>query len=204
VRLQSQVLITQYPDKTISKIESLITNQRLIKIVKEEQFLVEDTRLAIEKAYIASAVPTIIILSAKEFSPIIQNRLLKVIEEPPKGVDFILITRSKSTILPTIRSRIPIEVIKDSLEVLDFELDIPNLNLQLVYDFIQKQKRLKGSDAKIIVEKISSEAIKSGRYNLDYNTLNLFSSAYRVLDVGSSAQFVLMTLLIKLLAKKIR
>jgi DNA polymerase-3 subunit delta' len=198
------VLITQYPDKTISKIESLITNQRLIKIVKEEQFLVEDTRLAIEKAYIASAVPTIIILSAKEFSPIIQNRLLKVIEEPPKGVDFILITRSKSTILPTIRSRIPIEVIKDSLEVLDFELDIPNLNLQLVYDFIQKQKRLKGSDAKIIVEKISSEAIKSGRYNLDYNTLNLFSSAYRVLDVGSSAQFVLMTLLIKLLAKKIR
>lgn len=204
MRLQSQVLITQYPDKTISKIESLITNQRLIKIVKEEQFLVEDTRLAIEKAYIASAVPTIIILSAKEFSPIIQNRLLKVIEEPPKGVDFILITRSKSTILPTIRSRIPIEVIKDSLEVLDFELDIPNLNLQLVYDFIQKQKRLKGSDAKIIVEKISSEAIKSGRYNLDYNTLNLFSSAYRVLDVGSSAQFVLMTLLIKLLAKKIR
>jgi len=203
LRLNSKVIITNYPEDTISNIESLITNQRLIKIVKDENFLVEDVRLAIEKAYIASSVPTIIILSAKEFSPIIQNRLLKVIEEPPKGVEFILITRSKSTILPTIRSRLPIEVLKEHIEIEKLELNIKELNLALVYAFVQKHKRVSGAEAKILVEKISIDAMKSGRYNIDTNTLNLFSDSYKVLNVGSSPQFVLMTLLLKLLSKKV-
>ena len=203
MRLNSKVIITNYPEDTISNIESLITNQRLIKIVKDENFLVEDVRLAIEKAYIASSVPTIIILSAKEFSPIIQNRLLKVIEEPPKGVEFILITRSKSTILPTIRSRLPIEVLKEHIEIEKLELNIKELNLALVYTFVQKHKRVSGAEAKILVEKISIDAMKSGRYNIDTNTLNLFSDSYKVLNVGSSPQFVLMTLLLKLLSKKV-
>jgi len=204
VILNSKVIITSYREETISKIETFITNQRLIKIVKDENFLVEDVRLAIEKAYVASSVPTIIILSAKEFSPIIQNRLLKVIEEPPKGVEFILITHSKSTILPTIRSRLPIEVLKENIEVQEFELNMRELNLKLVYDFIKKHKRLSGQEAKVLVEKISLEAIKSDRYNLDRETLNLFSNSYKVLNIGSSTQFVLMTLLIKLLAQKIK
>jgi DNA polymerase-3 subunit delta' len=203
LRLNSKVIITNYPEDTISNIESLITNQRLIKIVKDENFLVEDVRLAIEKAYIASSVPTIIILSAKEFSPIIQNRLLKVIEEPPKGVEFILITRSKSTILPTIRSRLPIEVLKEHIEIEELELNIKELNLALIYAFVQKYKRVSGAEAKILVEKISIDAMKSGRYNIDTNTLNLFSDSYKVLNVGSSPQFVLMTLLLKLLSKKV-
>ena len=203
MRLQSQVIITSYPDNTISKLESLVSNERLIKIVKEDNFLVEDVRLAIEKAYIASSVPTIIILSAKEFPPIIQNRLLKVIEEPPKGVIFILITRSKSTILPTISSRIPIEVLKESIESEIFELNMGELTLDSIYKFIQKYKRVSGQDAKLLIEKISIDAIKSQKYNLDYKTLTLFSNAYRVLDVGSSPQFVLMTLLVSLLSKKI-
>ena len=202
MRLNSKVIITSYPENTISNIESLITNQRLVKIIKDENFLVEDVRLAIEKAYIASSVPTIIILSAKEFSPIIQNRLLKVIEEPPKGVEFILITRSKSTILPTIRSRLPIEVLKEHIEIEEFELNIKELNLASVYAFVQKHKRVSGAEAKVLVEKISIEAMKSGKYNIDTNTLNLFSDSYKVLNVGSSPQFVLMTLLLKLLAHK--
>lgn len=204
MRLISQVIITQYPEDTILELERLTTKERVIKIVKEDNFLVEDVKLAIEKAYIASSVTTIIILSAKEFSAIIQNRLLKVIEEPPEGVIFILIARSKSTILPTIRSRIPIEVLKESVEKELCELDMKRLNLVIVYEFVKKHKRVSGRDAQILVERICIEAIKSNSFNLDYNTLELFDKAYRVLNVGSSTQFVLMTLLIKLLAKKIR
>lgn len=204
MRLISQVIITQHPEDIILKLERLTTKERVIKIVKEDNFLVEDVKLAIEKAYIASSVTTIIILSAKEFSIIIQNRLLKVIEEPPEGVIFILIARSKSTILPTIRSRIPIEVLKESVEEELCELDMKRLNLGIVYEFVKKHKRVSGRDAQILVERIFIEAIKSNSFNLDYNTLELFDKAYRVLNVGSSTQFVLMTLLIKLLAKKIR
>ena len=206
MRLISQVIITQHPNDTILELEKLITQERVIKIVKEdsENFSVEDVKLAIEKAYITSSAPTIIILSAKEFSTIVQNKLLKVIEEPPKGVIFILIARSKSTILPTIRSRIPIEVIKESDRDELFELDMKRLNLTQVYNFVKKYKRVSGRDGQMLIEKISIEAIKSDSFNLDYQTLELFNKAYRVLNIGSSTQFVLMTLLTKLLAKKIR
>ncbi|MBL0721486.1 MAG: DNA polymerase III subunit delta', partial [Sulfurovum sp.] len=178
MRLISQVIITQYPEETILRLESLTTNKRVFKIVKDEKFLVEDVKLVIEKAYISSSVPTIIILSAKEFSAIIQNRLLKVIEEPPKGVEFILITRSKSTILPTIRSRIPIEVLKESVEKELCELDMKRLNLVIVYEFVKKHKRVSGRDAQILVERIHIEAIKSNSFNLDYNTLELFAKSF--------------------------
>jgi DNA polymerase-3 subunit delta' len=44
--------------------------------------------------------------------------------------------------------------------------------------------------------------MQSGRYDLDEKTLQLFSNAFIALDVGSPPQFVLITLLLKLLAKK--
>ena len=52
----------------------------------------------------ASEEITVIILAAQTFSPLVQNKLLKVIEEPPKNKEFILITESKSTVLNTIKS----------------------------------------------------------------------------------------------------
>ena len=55
---------------------------------------------------------------------------------------------------------------------------------------------------KQLVERISEEAIRSGNYDLDEKTLTLFSNAFLALDVGSPPQFVLTTLLLKLLARK--
>ncbi len=202
MRLYSQVIISSQIDETVAKLEALRTNEQIIKIIKEERFLVEDTKLAIEKAYMASKVTTVIILGAKEFPPIIQNRLLKVIEEPPSGVEFILITPSKATILPTIRSRMPITILKESKEREECELDMRQLDLASVYDFIQKNKRIDMAQAKTLVEQISLGAINSNSFTLDQKTLQLFANAYKALDVGSSAQFVLTTLLIKLLAKR--
>ena len=111
MRLTSQVIISSDIDDTVSKLEALKQNERFVKIIKEDTFLVEDAKLAIEKAYMASEETTIILLGAKTFSPVVQNKLLKVIEEPPPKKEFILITPSKATILDTIRSRLPIMVL---------------------------------------------------------------------------------------------
>ena len=46
--------------------------------------------------------------------------------------------------------------------------------------------------------------VQLGMYDLDEKTLTLFSNAYKALDVGSPAQFVLNTVLLKLLARKKR
>ncbi|MGC9350831.1 MAG: DNA polymerase III subunit delta' [Sulfurovum sp.] len=204
LELTSQVLITSQIDETIKALEAVQSDERIVKIVKEDNFLVEDAALAIEKAYLASEETTVIILAAKLFSPVVQNKLLKVIEEPPPNKEFILITPSKATILATIRSRLPIHVLHDTVRHEETGLDISQLSLETVYPFVQEHKRTSANEMKKIVEGISTEAMHSEKFNLDEKTLNLFSHAFVALDMGSPPSFVLNTLLLKLLAKKKR
>ena len=205
MRLISQVLITNDMDGAIAALESSVTTERIVKIREgEKAFSVEDAKLAIEKAYMASEETTVIILTAKVFTPLVQNKLLKVIEEPPSNKEFILITPSKATILATIRSRLPVIVLNEEKKEALLGLDLSGLTLATVYEFIQLHKRTDAKIMKRLVETISKEAIRSGRYDLDEKTLALFSNAFIALDVGSSPQFVLTTLLLKLLARKKR
>jgi len=204
MRLVSQVIISSNIDDTVIKLEALQQNERFVKIIREDNFLVEDAKLAIEKSYMASEETTVIILAAKTFSPIVQNKLLKVIEEPPAKKEFILITPSKATILDTIRSRLPIVVLSENKEEEKLELDLGQLSLATVYAFVQIHKRTDAKTMKGLVERISKEAISSQGYHLDEKTLTLFSNTFIALDVGSPPQFVLNTLLLKLLARKKR
>ncbi len=204
MRLVSQVIISSDIDDTVIQLEGLRQKERFVKIIKEETFLVEDAKLAIEKAYMASEETTVIIIAAKTFSPVVQNKLLKVIEEPPPKKEFILITPNKATILDTIRSRLPIMVLSQDKEEEHLELDLVQLSLSTVYDFVQTHKRTDAKAMKELVERISKASIYSQAYNLDEKTLTLFSNAFIALDVGSPPQFVLNTLLLKLLARKKR
>jgi len=204
MRLISQVIITSDIEGTIAKLEVSKTTERFVKIVKEDTFLVEDAKLAIEKAYMASEETTVIILAAKTFSPIVQNKLLKVIEEPPPKKEFIILTPSKATILDTIRSRLPIMILGEEREEEVLGLELGQLSLATVYEFIQTHKRTDAKAMKLLVERISKEAIRSQSYDLDEKTLTLFSNAFIALDVGSPPAFVLNTLLLKLLARKKR
>jgi len=208
MRLHSQVLISSDIEGTIASLRALRQKERFVEIVKldpkDDAFKVEDAKLAIEKAYMASEETTVIILAAKSFSPIVQNKLLKVIEEPPPKKEFILITPSKATILATIRSRLPVTVLSEEIEEEALGLDVAQLSLGSVYAFVQEHKRTDAKVMKRIIERISKEAIYSGRFDLDEKTLTLFANAFVALDVGSPPQFVLNTLLLKLLARKKR
>jgi|GEM_PF-215074 len=233
MRLANQVIITSRFSHTIETLIALRTDERIVAIVtpqlleeesestepfsfckgdichiivtEKRNFRLEDAKLAIEKAYMASEVETVIILAAKEFSIEVQNKLLKVIEEPPPRVNFTLLVSSKAALLPTIRSRLPVVVLREKQEREVFELDVVHLDLASVYAFVQKHKRLVDkADAKSLVEKISLEAMESQRFDLDEKTLQLFHNAFKALDAGSPPQFVFTTLLLKLLARRKR
>jgi len=230
MRLVSQVIITAQIDATILALEELRKHETIIEIIspsiaekmnaghenephayyvhrmatEKETFAVVDAKLAIEKAYMASEEITIIILAAKTFSPLVQNKLLKVIEEPPKNKEFIILCESRSTILDTIKSRLPISVLSEMKDKKELGLDLSLLSLENVYEFIQTHKRTDAKAMKLLIEEISKEAMRSERYDLDDKTLTLFSNTFIALDVGSPPQFVLNTLLLKLLARKKR
>ena len=208
--LSTGIFITHQPDNFLKELESQ-RKRELFTIIRSvdskdnpKEFLVEHAQEAISKAYIASEVLNYIILIAPKFSDVSQNRLLKIIEEPPKNKVFIIITESKSALLETIQSRLPVTVLNDATTQENFSLDLTNLNLAKVYEFIQENSRISAVECKVLVEKISLNAMKSGKYNLDESTLKVFSDCIKALDVGSPTSFVLNTLLLKLLAKKKR
>ena len=208
--LASGIIITHQPDEVLSNLEAQRGEERFTVIRSEDEkgnpkeFLVEHAQLAITKAYVASENLNYIILIAPKFSEIAQNRLLKILEEPPPNKAFILITQSKSALLDTIQSRMPVTVLNDALSEESFSLDVANLNLAKVYEFVQEHSRISASECRVVVEQIAVAAMKSEKYNLDEETLNLFSNAIKALDVGSPTTFVLTTLLLKLLSKKRR
>ena len=210
MRLASGVIITHQAENVLCELEALRTTE-IFTIIRSQdnkeqpkEFLVEHAQEAIAKAYIASEELNYIILMAPRFSEIAQNRLLKLLEEPPKNKAFILITESKSALLETIQSRLPVTVLSDALKEEHFTLDIENLNLAKVYEFVQKNSRVSTVECKTLVEKISLLSMKSGKYNLDEETLKLFSDSIKALEVGSPTTFILNTILLKLLAKKKR
>lgn len=229
MRLTSQVVITAQMSKTIETLEQLRTTETMIEIITPSvatplqqeddtptlpylqrivtdkvSFSVSDAKTAIEKAYMASDETTVIILSDKAFTPLVQNKLLKVIEEPPKNKVFILVTESKSTVLATIKSRLPITVLSEKKEEEALGLDIMQLSLGSVYEFVQAHKRTDARSMKMLIERIVKEAISSQKFDLDEKSLTLFSNTYVALDMGSPPQFILNALLLKLLARKKR
>ncbi len=226
--VQSQVIITGHLEEAVEQLEQLKSTELFVEILspsmatnlhkegeatpynvhriatEKETFSVVDAKLAIEKAYMATEETMVIILVSKNFSPIVQNKLLKVIEEPPKNKEFILITESKSTLLDTIKSRLPVTVLSETKECEALALSMEQLSLETVYEFIQTHKRTDVKAMKPLIEQISKEAIISQKYNLDEKTLTLFSNAFIALDIGSPPIFVLNALLLKLLARKRR
>lgn len=208
IDLASGIIITQQPQTVLETLEKLRTSETFTLIRSEDdkgkakEFLVEHAQEAISKAYVSSDTLNYIILIAPRFSEVAQNRLLKLIEEPPKNKAFILITESKSALLDTIQSRLPVTILHDSQSNIELKLDVENLNLAKVYEFAQENSRLSSVESKSLIEKISLSAMKSKKYNLDESTLKLFSDSIKALEVGSPTSFILNGLLLKLLAKK--
>ena len=75
----------------------------------ERSFHIDRIRELKEKAYILpneARVRVLILSSAHTMTPQAQNALLKILEEPPAHLVFILTCESRAQMLPTIRSRV--------------------------------------------------------------------------------------------------
>ena len=85
------------------------THPDCINVSGNEKTSVDDVRKIEDEAYLApnEADSKVFILEdADEYNVQSQNALLKIIEEPPKGVKFVMTASSVGAILPTVRSRV--------------------------------------------------------------------------------------------------
>jgi len=197
----SQIIITDRFDEVYENLKVEFSDYLFYRIDADD-FLVEHAKECIEKACLTSAKEKIIVLTASRFTPIAQNKLLKILEEPPSKTHFILITSIKSGLLTTIRSRLPIVENQRNKEQVELSLDIKQLDLSQLFTFLQSNRRIDRKKAHILVETLAREVIKDTNYRLDNELLESFSQSIRLLDMGSPPNFVLTRLCLKLLKRK--
>lgn len=191
------ILICDDVEAKAAKLQEELAPKRVVNFVKEK-FLVDDAKAVIAEAYISEEEEKYILLGGGEFNIYSQNALLKILEEPPKNIIFILLAPSKSTLLPTIRSRMPIQKERSNKESIKIAIDLKNLDLQAVFSFLSEHKNATKNEAKEIVEALYRRALDQG-VKMSEKVLENFDTAYRLLELNSRPNVVFSLLLMGLL-----
>ena len=199
----STILIVNDIEATLAELlpNYPIHSTRIIKNEEKEEFLLIQATLAIKEAYIATSEKKYIFLCGTTFRKEAQNSLLKILEEPPRNVVFIIITNSKSSLLPTIYSRLSYKYLKKSILKNESILDINKLDLKDIYNFLKDNQKISKQEAKEIVESILMK-VNNQKIKLSHKELDFFSKSIKLLELNSRPINVLTTLLLSLANQK--
>jgi DNA polymerase-3 subunit delta' len=200
--LMSQIFIVDDIEHEIEYLSSLLP-LHFVRVIKndEGEFLLSQAQLAIKEAYIATNETKYLLLAGSTFNLVAQNSLLKLIEEPPKNIVIIMITNSKSTILPTILSRMPYQIKKGQKQKNEFNFELKSISLASLYAFVQDNANINKQTAKEFVEFLLESAYKN-RFELNQKELDSFYKAIRLIELNSKPIYIITTLLLMLLQKK--
>ena len=196
----SHILITQHIEEEINAIKQRLYPSRIVVFFKEDEFKVDDAREVIREAYIAEAQTKYILLASKFFNETAQNALLKLLEEPPRNIEFVIITESKSALLPTVRSRMPLITHKSEKERVDLELSLKKLELSTMFAFIKEHERTPKHEAKELIQALYNRAIEE-ELVLNTHQLESFEMAYKLIGLNARMNSVLSMLLMKFIKR---
>jgi len=161
----------------------------------EDVFKLEHAKAVVSESYISESQTKYIIFGAKSFTNEAQNSLLKVLEEPPRNIEFIIISPTKSNLLPTVRSRLPIIKGQISHDKSSLELNLAKVDYSEVFTFLKENARVSRDDAKLLVEALYKRATEVDKLILSTEQLGNFDKAYRLLNLNSRPQSVLALIL---------
>jgi DNA polymerase-3 subunit delta' len=184
----SIILIASSMNTTLNEILPNLPkhNTRIIKneIDGKDEFTQQESKKAIKEAYLATSEKKYIILCGTTFRIEAQNSLLKILEEPPSNIIFIIITQSKSAILPTIFSRIPHKIIKSKSTLNMVELDLNKLDLKEIHTFLKQYQRISKDEAKELIQSLLYTA-KVQNKTLNQHQLDAFSNGLKLINLNS-------------------
>lgn len=198
---KSHILISAEIEAEFQRLQTELKPHRVVGFIREK-FLIEDAKAVIAEAYISESTTKYIVLGALEFNAVSQNSLLKVLEEPPRNIEFIIISPTKSNLLPTIRSRLPIVKCESSHEAMHVDLNLARIDYAQIFLFLKEHSRVKKSDAKLLVEALFHRATVVDMLILSIGQLNNFDKAYRLLELNSRPQSILAMILMSFVREK--
>lgn len=174
-----------------------------VRIYEENEIQIKHIHEIIAEAHIASQNTKTIIIAAHSFRHEAQNALLKILEEPPENIKFLLITRNKTAFLPTIRSRLLLNDLRTKDPIKPFCLDINKLTLQDIYNFIRELAQ-NSEDNRIYGRNLVASVLHSvaqSNIHLDEEELMMFDTALLELENYRKKELVCLPLLLMLYYK---
>ena len=186
----SHILISTDITSEFEKFKQELHGHRVVGFI-EDVFKIEHAKAVVSEAYISESTTKYLILGSKSFGTEAQNSLLKVLEEPPRNIEFIIISPTKSNLLPTVRSRLPIVKGELSHHSTIFDMNLSKIDYAEVFDFLKANARVSKSGAKELVEAIYYRATVVDKLILNEQQLNNFDKAYRLLELNSRPQSIL-------------
>ncbi|AJC90567.1 DNA polymerase III, delta prime subunit [Campylobacter subantarcticus LMG 24374] len=158
-------------------------------------------RAIMKESYMAEAHAKIIVILAKSFREEAQNFLLKLFEEPPKNVYFIIVAPSKNVFLPTILSRFMIEKHKIQREKISLNLDLKKMDLANVLAFLKKYENIDKQECLELISALSYECFKQD-IKLNDEEIEFFYKAYELAKLNAKPSVLLSTIVLFLHERK--
>lgn len=174
--------------------------KKLRFFMPQNEFLLGDARAVEKESYIAETEEKIIVLMADSYRIEAQNFLLKLLEEPPKNIKFLIVVPSKNLLLPTIKSRLICEKRRVDKEVKKLDLDLKKMDLRMLFDFLQKNENLDKNELMEQIALLAKECVKHKDFNAE--ELEFFYESYELAKLNSKSGVLLATLLLNYYTKK--
>ena len=201
----NKIVITSDFENLKAKLEAEFGVNNLRFFISDD-FLLENAKEVIAEAYIAEKDEKILVIEAKSFRAEAQNALLKIIEEPPRNIKFIIVTQSKNLLLPTIRSRMLIENKLTKKPKMSVELNLKSLSLKELTSFIDQKiaeeqaQKFGKNELKELVGAIVTKAVDSG-YKFSGDEMEYFFSLIKLADLNEKSHAILTPLLLTIFEK---
>lgn len=203
--MQSKIVLTNDFESLKNTLLSQF-NPNSLRFFEYDDFLIDNARDVIAEAYIAESAPKILVVMAKNFRHEAQNSLLKIIEEPPHNIFFLIATVSKNMLLPTIRSRLILENRLEKVKRVKSGLNIKKMELRDIISFIEDKILLEQTDKigknelKELVAAICCEILESD-IKLDENELEYIYKITYLCELNAKPHAILTPLLMMIYEK---
>ena len=194
----SYIIIDQDVEQSFNSLLLKFQGKRVVKFY-EDDFKVEHAKAVVAEAYISEESFKYIIIATKNFTPISQNALLKIFEEPPRNIIFIIIVPSKSMLLPTIRSRLPVHKQPYAQQVKTIEFNFQKIDNAMIFALLKGVEKMKKHEAKELLEALFYRATVVDKLILGNYQLECFEKAYKLLELNSRAVSVFALVLMSFL-----
>ncbi|MDD3343782.1 MAG: DNA polymerase III subunit delta' [Sulfurospirillaceae bacterium] len=197
----SHFLICKNLEKATEVLNERYAGKRHLFYSKNE-FLLDDAKELVKEAYIAESKTKYLIVVAKSYRVEAQNSLLKILEEPPRNIVFVLVAPSKGAFLPTIRSRLQCEELDFMQENVQSGLNLKKLDLSDIFPFVQANAYLEKNLLKEMIQTIVSEAIHEHHLEFTERELEHFQKLVQLAELNSRPQTLLSSLLLSIMQRK--